>query len=983
MKFCRSASGIDKAPRQTEPAYMSLRDAIQSVPIAHDPDRASDTLRQLDTLLRTGALGDLLTGCAGSSPYLSRLMIRHGDWLARASRQSADDALDHLLVQLRADCLNAESTATLGTALRHTKGRAALLIALADLGGVWELSQVTGALTDLADTACDCAARWLLNKEISAGKLPDVDMSALSDGAGYILIAMGKMGARELNYSSDIDLIALFDDGMFDNGDLLEARARYIHVTRQLVKLLSENTVDGYVFRTDLRLRPSPSTTPVCMARDAAERYYESVGRTWERAAHIKARALVDTKAGEDYLTALAPFIWRRHLDFAAIDDIHEMLRKIRAQRAQFHAGTVPGHNIKLGTGGIREIEFFAQTRQLIMGGRNPDLRVKTTLGALTALLKSGIIEQNQSDTLSQDYTALRTLEHRLQMIEDTQAHTMPTSDEGRDRLAALCGHQDRDAFEGLIARRLARVHAMTEEFFGPSSPAPRPTALTDEPNSFAAFERPDDAARQVDRWRSGEIAATRAERARTLFAQLEPQIVARLSGAASPDKALAHFDRFLSGLPAGVQVFSLFAANPQLLDLIISICTTAPRLASYLGRRPGVLDALLDRDFWEPLGSVDTLCGDLDAYIGAEDDYERILDATRRWARDHWFRVGVHVIRGVVDARAAGAEYTAIAETCIAGLLPHVITNFATRHGPPPGKGMAVLAFGKLGSAEMTAGSDLDIITIYDPDGMESSDGPRPLAPGAYYPRLTQALVSALTAQTTEGRLYEVDMRLRPSGNQGPVAVSCTTFESYQREKAWVWEHLALTRARCIAGPEKLTDTIQAVIDKVLAKRKGDQAILPEAMAMRTRLIEANRADRGNPWSLKHAAGGLMEIEFLTQTGALVNGLSGCRSVPAALPALRDAGWISGDSMKTLLAAFDLQQALQQIERVAVEGALDPETLGHELQSVLTQSANVHSLPSLEEKLTSTQESAAEIISSAFDGLLNSTLLDADPETP
>ncbi len=969
------------APPQTEPARMSLRDAIQSVPRAHDPDRALDTLQRLDPSLQAGELGALLKGTAGSSPYLSRLMIRHGEWLASASLHPVDAAFDDLLVHLRAESAKADSAVLLATALRIAKGRAALLIGLADLGSVWDLSKVTGALTELADTACECAAQWLLAKEISSGKLPGLDMPVLADGAGYIVIAMGKMGAGELNYSSDIDLIALFDDGLFDNGDVLAARSRYIHVTRQLVKLLSENTGDGYVFRTDLRLRPSPSTTPVCMARDAAERYYESVGRTWERAAHIKARALVDTTAGQDYLSALVPFIWRRHLDFAAIDDIHDMLRKIRAQRTHFHAGTVPGYNIKLGPGGIREIEFFAQTRQLIMGGRNPDLRVTTTRGALTALVQAGIVEQGQADSLSEDYVALRTLEHRLQMIEDMQTHSMPTSDEGRDRLAALCGHGDRDAFESLIARRLARVHTMTEEFFGPTSSTPRPASPFVETDNFTAFERPEDAARQVDRWRSGEIAATRSERAQALFAQLEPQIVSRLSGAASPDQALAHFDRFLSGLPAGVQVFSLFAANPQLLDLIISICTTAPRLASYLGRRSGVLDALLDRDFWEPLGSVDALRADLDACIGVEDDYERILDATRRWARDYWFRVGVHVIRGVVDARAAGTEYTAIAETCIAGLLPHVIANFATRHGPPPGNGLAVLAFGKLGSAEMTAGSDLDIITIYDPDGIDSSDGPRPLAPGTYYPRLTQALVSALTAQTAEGRLYEVDMRLRPSGNQGPVAVSRAAFESYQREKAWVWEHLALTRARVVAGSAELTTTIQAVIDQVLSARKGDAEILPEATAMRARLIEANRADRDDSWSLKYAAGGLMEIEFLAQTGALVNGLSGCRSVPTTLPHLHEAGWISVEAMAALQSAFDLQQALQQIERVAVEGALNAETLGVELQSVLSNAAGTEGFPALEEKLATAQAKAASVITAMFDALSGSAPSDAGPK--
>ena len=948
-----------------------LAQRICQAPLAHDAARAADVLGKLDDGLRRGTAGDLLAGAAGSSPYLARLMLRHSDWLAQTIDVAPEASLQTLLNDLSAEAAECAAQSRLASALRLTKSRAALLIALADLGGAWDLSAVTSALTKLAETACSEAARWLLRQEIKAGKLPGLEMDALDRGAGYILIAMGKMGAGELNYSSDIDLIALFEDGMFDPDDVLDARARYIHVTKQMVSLLSENTADGYVFRTDLRLRPAPSTTPVCMSRDAAERYYESVGRTWERAAHIKARALIDEQAGDAYLQTLVPFIWRRHLDFAAIDDIHDMLRKIRAQRAKFSATSVPGVNIKLDAGGIREIEFFAQTRQLIMGGRNPALRVPTTLGALGALQQADLVDESTVQGLTDDYVALRTLEHRLQMIEDSQTHSIPAAEDARDRLAALSGYGDRAAFEAEIAERMERVHDLTADFFGTATPSQEPAVEISEDSSvLAGFERPADAARQLARWRDGEIAATRSERAQALFVQLEPQIVNRLAGATSPDQALAQFDRFLSSLPAGVQVFSLFTANPQLLDLIISICAAAPRLAVYLGRRAQVLDALLDRDFWEPMGDIDQLCDDLNARIGDETDYERILDATRRWARDHWFRAGVHVLRGVVSTQQVGHEFTRIAETCIACLLPHVIAQFATRHGPPPGQGMAVLAMGKLGSHEMTAGSDLDIITIYDAQGVEASDGPRPLPPGTYYPRLTQALVSALTAQTAEGTLYQVDMRLRPSGSQGPVAVSRTAFESYHRDGAWVWEHLALTRARCVSGPTDLTAAIGDVIDQAMDRRKGTADVLPQAREMRAKLIDANASQRQNPWSLKHAAGALMEIEFLTQTGVLLHGLKNCRSTPQALPLLQQQGWLSADDVAVLIDTFELHQSLQQIERVALDGELDRKAIGDALQRVLVQTANVPDLERLEIRLTESQAAAAQIIDRIFAGV-------------
>lgn len=947
----------------------TFTDRIARAPLPFDPARAEAVLADADPALGLGARGELIRGATGSSPYLARLIARHGDWLSEAVTRPPERVFTGLLDEMAAS-LKGAAQAEVMQALRLAKARGALLIALADLGGVWDLVEVMAALTRLADSAVTAAARWLLAAELRAGKLPGLGEDALADGAGYILLAMGKMGAGELNFSSDIDLIALFDDARFEGGDVLEARARYIHVTRRLVKLISESTSDGYVFRTDLRLRPSPSTTPVCMAVDAAERYYESVGRTWERAAHIKARPLIDRAAGAAYLETLGPFIWRRHLDFAAIEDAYDMLRRIRAQKVRFTPGALPGHDLKLGPGGIREIEFFAQTRQLIVGGRDPSLRVPTTLGALDALVAAGRVDGATRDVLAEDYRALRMIEHRLQMMEDCQTHVVPKAPEARARLAMLCGEAESADFERRLAERLARVHAACEEFFTPATGRQAPafdTLAGEERLAAAGFQRPGDAARQIGRWHDGGIPATRSRRARALFRQIEPRIVEGLAGAASPDQALVHFDRFLSGLPAGVQLFSLFQANPQLLDLIVEICAAAPRLAEYLGRHPRTLDALLDSDFWEPLAGSAEMAADLAQRLAAEDDYERMLDASRRWTREQWFRAGVHVLRALADEREAGAAFTRIAETCIAGLYPHVVAEFARRHGAPPGRGMAVLAMGKLGSGEMTARSDLDLITIYDADGVEASEGPRPLSPASYYPRLTQALVAALTAPTAEGALYEVDMRLRPSGRQGPVAVSLSSFRTYQTENAWVWEHLALLRGRVIAGPADLGAAIDEVIERALMARRGASDVLTEAASMRARIVEANAARRANPWALKHAAGGLMEIEFLAQTGALIAGLGRRGTARTALPLLAGAGWLDAGEARLLGRALSLLQRLQQVERVAVAGTLDPASGGPELRRVLARAAGFEDFNDLAETLTATEQAAAAIVARMF----------------
>ncbi|HUS53236.1 MAG TPA: bifunctional [glutamine synthetase] adenylyltransferase/[glutamine synthetase]-adenylyl-L-tyrosine phosphorylase [Thermohalobaculum sp.] len=945
----------------------TLTSRITAAPVPCDRARADAVLAGLASELQTGAMGDLLRGTAGSSAYLGRLIERQGGWLAEIAGEAPEHTMQGLLAALGAE---AADSRTLGVQLRQVKSRAALVIALADLGGVWDLARVTGGLTDLADAALQAATGWLLRTEIAKGRLPGMSEADLATGAGYVVLAMGKHGARELNYSSDIDLICLFDQDRFDPADFADAKARYIHVTKQMVRLLSETTGEGYVFRTDLRLRPSPSTTPVCMAMEAAERYYESVGRTWERAAHIKARpAAGDLVAGADYLARLTPFVWRRHLDFAAIEDTHEMLRKIREQKGRLTPGALPGCDIKLGPGGIREIEFFAQTRQLICGGREPGLRVPTTLGALDALAGAGWIGSDIAQLLANDYTLHRTLEHRLQMMEDAQTHIFPKSEEARDRLAALCGWSDRRAFERNVAERLARVHATAEEFFTPGSErrTAKPEDIGEEQFAQAGFQRPADAVRLLERWRGASLPATRSARARTLFKGLEPLIVTKLARAGSPDEAMAQFDRFLTGLPGGVQVFSLFTANPHLLDLIVEICAAAPRLAAHLGRQPQALDALLDRAFFDPLPDAVTLTGELETWLRGERDYEAVLDSVRLWAREQTFRAGVQVLRAVGGAAEAGLAFSAIADAALTALYPRVVEEFSRRHGPPPGRGMAVIAMGKLGSREMTAGSDLDLLTLYDAEGADASDGPKPLPPATYFPRLTQALVGALTAPTGEGRLYEVDMRLRPSGRQGPVAISLGSFGKYQAEQAWVWEHLALTRARVVTGNPGLATDVEQTIRMALSRRQGDPDVLAQASEMRRKLLEAHARDRQNPWSLKHAAGGLMEIEFLAQTGVLFHGLA-CRAASEALTALAGCGWISAGEAATLNEALALMQRLQQIERVALETPVDPATAGEGLRRAMARACDVEDFAALAVKLLTLQTRATKVCTRVFD---------------
>lgn len=949
----------------------NLASSIRRVPIPYDTDQANDVLSALPGPLATGPLGDLARGVAGSSPFLAQLLQRHGVWLADESAEPMGEVLERILSEAEEASAGTDWRGLLST-LRHAKARAALYIALADLGGALEFSRIVEALTGLADGLTGTALRWLVADEIARGRMPGMSQRDIPDGAGIFVLGMGKLGARELNYSSDIDLICLFDQDRFSQEDLYEARARCIHVIRRLVKALSERTSDGYVFRTDLRLRPTPSTTQPCMSMEAAERYYESSGRTWERAAHIKARPIAgDLAAGSAYLRRISPFIWRRSLDFAAIEDIEDVLRKIRVKKGHFTPAAVPGCDIKLSPGGIREIEFFAQTRQLIMGGRLPVLRDSTTLGTLAALRDEGVIKAEMCASLSEAYLAHRTVEHRLQMVGDNQTHTIPEKSEARARVAALDGWSDHRAWEDAIAKRLATVHEVTESFFDAGAReriGPTAVQLDEENIAALGFAEPQEVCRTLHRWRSGTITATATERALRLYTSLEPDLIRLLGRADSPDSAIAEFDRFLSGLPSGVQVFSLFRANRHLLELVIDIFSTAPRLANHLGRRPQTLDALLSEEFFEELPSLEWLEADLHIRIGDTTDYERVLDITRVWAREVNFRIGVQMLLGMADETAAGNAFSNVAEAVLSGLLPFVIEQFSTRYGPPPGRGIAVVALGKFGTREMTARSDLDLITVYDAGDSTHSAGPRPLAPSTYFARLTQSLVTALTAVTSEGRLYTVDMRLRPSGRQGPVAVSLAAFEEYQTRQAWVWEHLALSRGRAVAGQPDLAADAANVIGSALSGRRGDPRVIEEARGMRSRLLEAHRSDRTDPWSLKHTGGGLMEIEFLTQTGGLLHGLGPGRTARDSLVPLAEAGWIGSDEADDLTKALKLQTHLLQIDCVAQERPFDPETAGARLCRAMAKLTGNEDFESVARSLRTSQAKAAAVCERVFD---------------
>ncbi|KIC26461.1 MULTISPECIES: glutamine-synthetase adenylyltransferase [unclassified Leisingera] len=920
---------------------MTTELTISRIPRPYDPELGAEARALVPAL--SGDLADLVAGACGSSPYLKELTDREAGWLPQALHDP-----EAAVQQVFADCRALEA-AQLKPGLRQAKRRLALLTALCDLSGGWSLEQVTGALTDFGALCADVAIKAEIANLIRRKKLPGLTQDDVETAGGMSILAMGKMGAHELNYSSDIDLICLFDETRFDPDDFYEARQGMVRATKNMCAALSDRTGDGYVFRTDLRLRPDPAVTPVCLAMEAAERYYESLGRTWERAAYIKARPCAgDIAAGERFLNTLRPFVWRRHLDFAAIQDAHDIRLRIRENKGTGGALNVPGHDMKLGRGGIREIEFFTQTRQLIAGGRDEDLRLRGTVEGLAALAGKGWVPQDAAETLSAHYRAHREVEHRIQMVHDAQTHKMPKSEDGIARIACLMD-LDPAQLQAEIRTRLEEVHELTEGFFSPGA-APRPVAL---PEDTAELD-----GAVIARWPT--YPALRSSRGARIFESLKPELLARVAKTAKPAETLLALDGFLAGLPAGVQLFSLFGANPQLIDLLIDIAGTSSDLAAFLSRNSGVFDAVIGGSFFDPWPGATTLRAELRTRLQQEDDYEARLDATRRWCKEWHFRIGVHHLRGLIDGHQAGAQYAELAEVVIAGIAPEVLAHFSKKHGPQPGRGAAVLAMGSMGAGQINSQSDLDLIVIYDPQGVEMSDGKRPLATRPYFARLTQAFVTALSAPMAQGRLYEVDMRLRPSGTQGPVAVSFAGFTQYQQNEAWVWEHLALTRARTIAGDSTLTAEIEAFRTDFLSEPRDSGKVLREVAQMRERLAAAKTP--AGVWDAKNGPGRMMDIELLSQAGTLTSA-SAARDVASGLQGAVAAGWLNDADAEYLTDGYRLFWSVQCAARLLSGKAIDAETMGEGGAQFLCRTTGFDHLEALEQELQDRYSRCAALI--------------------
>jgi len=769
--------------------------------------------------------------------------------------------------------------------VRRERSGHALALGIADLAGIITLGELVLFLSDLADRLIARALAAAV-EERTPGEEP----------RGFAILGLGKLGGRELNYSSDVDLIFLYDPETLPRRAREEAEQAALRIGQRVIEILQKRTEEGYAFRVDMRLRPSPEVTPVALPVDAAISYYESSALPWERAAFIRARQVAgDAALGRYFLEAIHPFVWRRSLDFGAIGEIGAISRRIRDHYAQGQAFG-PGFDLKRGRGGIREVEFFVQIHQLVHGGREPELRAPATLDALAALEKAGRVGGEDAAVLAAAYPLLRTIEHRLQMVDDRQTHSLPQDGGALDNVARLHGLAEGDALLDLLRPYVERVGALYDTLGSEGGGA----RLSNEPEALepqleaSGFTDPAAARQRVEGWRSGKVRSLRTPAARDAFEAMLPVLVEALGAAPDPMRALNRFDDIVAGLPAGVNFYRLLEARPGLTHRLATILSHAPALAELLGRRPELLEGLIDASALDPVGPVEALAARFARADRRGEDYQMLLDRVRRRVNETRFALGAQIVLGRADPIAVGEGYGRVAEAAIRVLADAAIAEFEKAHGRVPGSRLVILGLGRLGGGVLTQASDLDLIYLFSGSHEGESDGPKKLRTADYFNRLAPRIGAALSVPTASGRLYDVDTRLRPSGTDGLLAISLDTFADYQRHKAWTFEHMALTRARPVYGTEGDRAALAGIVADVLGMERDPALVAADAARMRLEI--ARHKKPSGPFDIKLGPGGLVDLEFAVHTLQLTHRVGLLPRISEAIAALAAAGLVPGE---------------------------------------------------------------------------------------
>mgnify|MGYP003386128199 CR=1 FL=1 len=945
-----------------------------ALPLASRDAEGLHTIEQLrgdpslHALLTNASMHALIYSAAGNAPFLARLMQKHPAQLLSIGMNGFDGAWADIMTQMHAMDTAALDSAGMMRTLRELKARVALTTALADIAGTWPLATVTHALSEFAGAAVSLTLRHLLQRAAMRGEVAPHDKTQPEIGSGIIILGMGKLGAFELNYSSDIDLIVLFDSAMLPYTGARNAQHFMNKIASDLTSILQERTSDGYVFRTDLRLRPDPMSTPLAVTTAAALSYYETVGQNWERAAMIKARPIAgDAEAAASYMRELVPFIWRKTLDFATIADIHSIKRQMNVKGGKVIE--LAGHNIKIGMGGIREIEFFVQTQQLVWGGRIPEIRVPSTLAGLNALTKYELVTQEICDRLTAAYQWLRTIEHRLQMRNDEQTHSLPSDEKTLHEVSLFAGYDSTGSFAAKCIRTLKTVHTIYTDSMMDSAPLAVDgnlvfTGVEADPETLATLATMGYTETQrisdiIQGWHRGHRRSTRSKRSRQVLTELVPALLIALSKTANPDAAFFHFDAFIDRLPSGAQIFSLFLSRPEMLTLLADILGSTPALGDTLSNNPSLLDGVLEADFFLGLPSKEELENLVTERLRFAPAFEQKMLYLRTFNNEKRFQAGVHLLKRLATPKRVGAFLSDIAEIILQCTMVEVSEHYAQNTPTFDAVPFAVLALGKLGGREMTFGSDLDIVLVYD-DGADAATDAR-----THLTRISQRFLSALTLLTREGRLYEVDTRLRPGGTDGPLAVSITAFDSYFNNSAWTYEHMALTRARVVATNQPhFAARIDIMVRHHVLKPRDHTALLKDVLDMRERI--AKQFPTQNPWALKHVRGGMVDLDFIAQYLVLRYAPSRPtlwhRSARQVFEAAQASNLLDETLTAPLIAAKKFLSDLMSLLRLSAPGGLITDEAPLGLKTLLVQRMQIENFEALKEQVVLHEASVSTI---------------------
>jgi len=886
-----------------------------------------------------------LTTICGSSPFLSSIIIKNPQYLgwlfAGALGQYRDER------SLKREIL--ERTAPLSTPeevsreIRLLKQKEYLRIGSRDLLRIASVEETTRELSDLASACLEAAVTFSLKHiKASCGAPLYTNEEGETKEAGFVVIGLGKLGGRELNFSSDIDILYLYSSDKGETtgveGSAISLHAFFVKVSMLVTRLISNVTDEGFAFRVDLDLRPEGRSGDVANSLRSAEIYYESWGQPWERAALIKAWPVAGSlPLGEEFLRMVRPFVFRKYLDFTAIDEIKTMKEKIDLSLLRRDPDTV---DVKLGSGGIREIEFFCQALQLVHAGRDIELGERNTLAAIELLKKKQYISEEEAGRLAGGYVFLRDLEHRIQIVEGRQSQAIPAKNEPLERLARMMGFRDTidrkaaEFFWDEYRRITGGIHELFRSLFYKSEEAqevPLEFQLILSPDlpeddargklAEAGFKDTEAAYKNMLLLRDGPPFARLSAKARVTLQRLAPIFLSKAASSPDPGRSLAHLERFISSVGARTAFYSLMLENPGVTNELVKLFGTSVFLSRDLIERPESLDILLSNELSVPYKSRENIIESFMGEASSGKGYEEVLDAIRRLKAQELFRIGLNDIAGALTPRQVSGQMTFLAEAALDASIKIARDALKERYGEPAGGSFAVIGMGKLGGRELIYGSDLDIIFVYSAPTDGTTDGAKEISSHEYYVRLGQRIISVATLRTKEGFIFNVDARLRPSGSAGALVVSEEALLKYHSGATQVWERQALTRARCVAGDMAFGCPVVERLREILYSKPLTTADVDEMLRIRKRMEVEIAKENANRYNVKTGRGGIVDIEFLSQALQLKYGAAkaGLRSpfTHKALARLGRYGVIPKDDLDFLLRAYSFMRLIETRQRI------------------------------------------------------------------